>query len=95
MFIGLPVIGAIWNVLYLAITTMRNSRAAQRHQMQMKLALHNAELRTREAQIALDCFPRLTGTLVGCDSALRINASIASTRVLNSLHGHHYNPQSR
>lgn len=51
MFIGLSVVDTIWSVLYLAITTFRHSRELRRNEIQMKLALSNAELRALEAQI--------------------------------------------
>ncbi len=51
MFIGLSVIDTIWSVLYLAITTFRHSRELRRNEMEMKLALSNAELRALEAQV--------------------------------------------
>lgn len=51
MFIGLSVITTIWTILYLTLTTLRHSREAQRTELQMKLALSNAELRALEAQL--------------------------------------------
>jgi hypothetical protein len=51
MFIGLSVMTTIWTILYLTITTLRQSRQARRNEMQMKLALSNAELRALEAQV--------------------------------------------
>ena len=51
MFIGLSVVDTIWTILYLAITTFRLSHEVQRREMQMKLALSNAELRALEAQV--------------------------------------------
>ena len=51
LFIGVSVFTAIWAILYLAITTMRQTREVHRNEMQMKLALSHAELRALEAQL--------------------------------------------
>ncbi len=44
MFMGLSVIVTFWTILYLTITTLRHSREARRKEIEMKLALSNAEL---------------------------------------------------
>ncbi len=51
MFLGVSVINTIWTTLYLTITTLRKSREARRQEMQLKLALSDAELRALEAQV--------------------------------------------
>jgi LytS/YehU family sensor histidine kinase len=68
LFMGVTVATTIWNVLYLAITTMRHSREARRHQMHMKLALSDAELRALEAQLnphfLFNCLNSIRGMIV-------------------------------
>lgn len=51
LFMGVSVFATIWTILYLTITTLRRSREATRAEMQMKLALSNADLRALEAQL--------------------------------------------
>jgi len=51
LFLGVSMITTIWTILYLAITTFRNSREMQSNEIKMKLALSNAELRALEAQV--------------------------------------------
>jgi sensor histidine kinase YesM len=51
MFLGVSVINAIWTTLYLTVTSLRKSREARRQEVQLKLALSNAELRALEAQV--------------------------------------------
>ncbi len=51
LFMGVSVITTIWTILYLTMTTLRSSREARRNEMQMKLALSNAELDALEAQL--------------------------------------------
>jgi len=51
MFLWLWVVVTIWSMLYLAITTLRHSREVRRNELQMKIALREAELRALEAQL--------------------------------------------
>ena len=51
LFLGVTVFSTIWSILYLAIATLRRSRETRNAEMQMKLALSNAELRALEAQV--------------------------------------------
>jgi LytS/YehU family sensor histidine kinase len=51
LFMGVSIVTGIWTILYLTITTIRQSREVRRNEMQMKLALSNAELRALEAQV--------------------------------------------
>jgi LytS/YehU family sensor histidine kinase len=68
LFMGVTIATTIWTVLYLAITTMRHSREARRHQMQMKLALSDAELHALEAQLnphfLFNCLNSIRGMIV-------------------------------
>jgi sensor histidine kinase YesM len=68
LFMGVSIFTTIWTILYLTITTMRHSREARRNQMQMKLALSNAELRALEAQInphfLFNCLNSIRGMIV-------------------------------
>ncbi|MBV8896808.1 MAG: histidine kinase [Acidobacteriaceae bacterium] len=85
MFIGLSVVDTIWTILYLAITTFRHSREVQRREMQMKLALSNAELRALEAQVnphfLFNCLNSIRG-MISEDSA---QAQDMITRLANIL----------
>jgi len=85
MFIGLSVVDTIWAILYLAITTFRHSREVQRREMQMKLALSNAELHALEAQVnphfLFNCLNSIRG-MVSEDSA---QAQDMITRLANIL----------
>lgn len=51
LFLGVSVFTTIWTILYLTLTTLRHSREVQRQEMQMKLALSEAQLRALEAQV--------------------------------------------
>ncbi len=51
LFMGVSTFTTLWTMLYLTITTLRHSREVQRNEMQMKLALSNAELHALEAQL--------------------------------------------
>jgi len=68
LFIGVSIATTIWMILYLTITTMRHSREVRRNQMQMKLALSDAELRALEAQInphfLFNCLNSIRGMIV-------------------------------
>lgn len=85
MFIGLSVIDTIWMILYLAITTFRRSREVQRSEMQMKLALSNAELRALEAQVnphfLFNCLNSIRGMI--CENPAQAQDMI--TRLANIL----------
>jgi two-component system sensor histidine kinase AlgZ len=50
-FLGVTVVCSMWTILYLSLTTLRRSREAKRVEVQMQLALSNAELRALEAQV--------------------------------------------
>ena len=68
LFMGVSVITTIWSVLYLTITTMRHSREMRQNQIQMKLALSDAELRALEAQVnphfLFNCLNSIRGMIV-------------------------------
>jgi two-component system sensor histidine kinase AlgZ len=51
LFMGVSIVTTIWTILYLTITTFRHSREVRRSEMQMKLALSNAQLHALEAQL--------------------------------------------
>jgi two-component system sensor histidine kinase AlgZ len=51
MFLGVTVVCGMWSTLYIGLTSMRRSREARRAEVQMQLALSNAELRALEAQL--------------------------------------------
>lgn len=85
LFIGVSVITTIWTILYLALTTLRQSREVRRNEMQMKLALSNAELRALEAQLnphfLFNCLNSIRG-MISEDPAL---AQDMVTRLANIL----------
>jgi LytS/YehU family sensor histidine kinase len=68
LFMGVSIATTIWTILYLTITTMRHSREVRNNQMQMKLALSDAELRALEAQInphfLFNCLNSIRGMIV-------------------------------
>jgi sensor histidine kinase YesM len=68
LFMGVSIATTIWTILYLTITTMRHSREVRRNQMEMKLALSDAELRALEAQInphfLFNCLNSIRGMIV-------------------------------
>jgi len=68
LFMGVSIATTIWTILYLTITTMRHSREVRRNQMQLKLALSDAELRALEAQInphfLFNCLNSIRGMIV-------------------------------
>jgi sensor histidine kinase YesM len=68
LFLGVSIATTIWTILYLTITTMRHSSEVRRTQMQMKLALSDAELRALEAQInphfLFNCLNSIRGMIV-------------------------------
>lgn len=68
LFMGVSIATIIWSILYLTITTMRHSREVRGTQMQMKLALSDAELRALEAQInphfLFNCLNSIRGMIV-------------------------------
>ena len=68
LFMGVTIATTVWIVLYLTITTMRHSREVRRNEMQMKLALSDAELRALEAQInphfLFNCLNSIRGMIV-------------------------------
>jgi glucose-6-phosphate-specific signal transduction histidine kinase len=51
MFLGVTTVDCIWSILYVAVTSVRQSRETRQNEMQLKLALSNAELRALEAQL--------------------------------------------
>lgn len=91
MFLWLSVIGTIWAILYFAITALRHSREVRRNEMQMKLALSEAELRALEAQLnphfLFNCLNSIRG-MINEDPA---QAQDMITRLANILR---YNLQS-
>lgn len=68
LFTGVSIATTVWSILYLTITTMRHSREVRGTQMQMKLALSDAELRALEAQInphfLFNCLNSIRGMIV-------------------------------
>src|SRR5579884_486786 len=68
MLIGLTFVNAIWSALYLSITGMRQTREARRNEIDMKLALGEAELKALEAQInphfLFNCLNSIRGMIV-------------------------------
>ena len=68
LFMGVSIATTVWSILYLTITTMRHSREVRGTQMQMKLALSDAELRALEAQInphfLFNCLNSIRGMIV-------------------------------
>jgi LytS/YehU family sensor histidine kinase len=85
MFIGLSVIDTIWAILYLAITTFRRSREVQRSEMQMKLALSNAELRALESQVNPHFLFNCLNSIRGMISENPAEAQDMVTRLANIL----------
>jgi two-component system sensor histidine kinase AlgZ len=68
LFMGVTIATTIWATLYLTITTMRHSHEVRRNEIQMKLALSDAELRALEAQInphfLFNCLNSIRGMIV-------------------------------
>lgn len=85
MFIGLSVIDSIWVILYLAVTTFRGSREVQRSEMQMRLALSNAELRALEAQVNPHFLFNCLNSIRGMISENPAQAQDMITRLANIL----------
>ncbi len=85
MFIGLSVVDTIWTILYLAITTFRHSREVQRNEMQMKLALSNAELNALEAQVNPHFLFNCLNSIRGMISEDPAQAQDMVTRLANIL----------
>lgn len=85
MFIGLSVVDTIWTILYLAITTFRHSREVRRNEMQMKLALSNAELRALEAQVNPHFLFNCLNSIRGMISEDPAQAQNMITRLANIL----------
>jgi LytS/YehU family sensor histidine kinase len=79
------VIDTIWAILYLAITTFRRSREVQRSEMQMKLALSNAELRALEAQVNPHFLFNCLNSIRGMISENPAQAQDMITRLANIL----------
>jgi sensor histidine kinase YesM len=85
LWMGVTIATTVWNILYLAITSLRQTREARRQQMQMRVALGNAELRALEAQLnphfLFNCLNSIRGMIVE-DPA---NAQDMVTRLANIL----------
>jgi two-component system sensor histidine kinase AlgZ len=68
LFMGVTIATTIWTALYLTITTMRHAREFHRNQLQMKIALGEAELRALEAQLnphfLFNCLNSIRGMIV-------------------------------
>ena len=85
MFLGLSTINSIWATLYLTITTLRHSREMRRNEMQMKLALSNAELRALEAQVNPHFLFNCLNSIRGMISEDPAQAQDMVTRLANIL----------
>ncbi len=85
MFMGVSIIDTIWTILYLTITTLRHSREAQRNEMQMKLALSDAELRALEAQLNPHFLFNCLNSIRGMISEDPVQAQDMVTRLANIL----------
>jgi two-component system, LytTR family, sensor histidine kinase AlgZ len=85
MFLGLSVIGTIWAILYFAITSLRHSREVRRNEMQMKLALSEAELRALEAQLNPHFLFNCLNSIRGMISEDPAQAQDLITRLANIL----------
>ena len=72
MFLGVTVVCGMWSTLYIGLTSVRRTRENKRIEMQMQLALSNAELRALEAQInphfLFNCLNSIRG-MIGEDPA--------------------------
>jgi hypothetical protein len=68
LWTGVTIATTVWNILYLAIVSLRHSREARRQQNQMQIALGNAELRALEAQLnphfLFNCLNSIRGMIV-------------------------------
>jgi LytS/YehU family sensor histidine kinase len=68
LFMGVTIATTVWTILYLAITTMRQSREVRRNELRMKSALSDAELRALQAQLnphfLFNCLNSIRGMIV-------------------------------
>jgi len=85
LFLGVSFVAAIWAILYLAITTMRHTNEVRRHEMQMKEALTNAELRALEAQLDPHFLFNCLNSIRGMISEDPAQAQDMVTRLANIL----------
>ncbi len=85
MFLGLSIIDTIWTSLYLAITTLRNSRRAKDNEKEIKLALGKAELRALEAQLNPHFLFNCLNSIRGMVSENPSQAQDRVTRLANIL----------
>jgi len=85
LFMGVTIATTIWTVLYLTITTMRQSREVRRQEMQMKLALSDAELRALEAQINPHFLFNCLNSIRGMIMEDAVEAQDMITRLANIL----------
>ena len=86
LFLGLSVVSIIWTVLYLSVTTMRNSRELRRAEIETKLALSKAELRALEAQLNPHFLFNCLNSIRGMVSEDPTHAQNMVTRLANLLH---------
>lgn len=85
MFIGLSVIGTIWTILYLTITSQRHSYEVRRNEKRMKAALGEAELRVLEAQVNPHFLFNCLNSIRGMISEDPAQAQDMITRLANIL----------
>jgi hypothetical protein len=85
MFMGVSTVTTIWSVLYLTVTTFRHSREVRRNEVQMKLALSNAELRALEAQVNPHFLFNCLNSIRGMISEDPAQAQDMITRLANIL----------
>ena len=68
LWIGVTSATTVWNILYVAIVSLRHSRESRRQQNQMQIALGIAELRALEAQLnphfLFNCLNSIRGMIV-------------------------------